>query len=86
MAADLIAHVPGVADVHHVHIWSLTSERAHVTLHARCTDKDAPVIAGINARLKAKYGIAHSTIQIDAEDCADEDCVEPAPKVHAHTH
>jgi cobalt-zinc-cadmium efflux system protein len=86
MAADLIASVPGVADVHHVHIWSLTSEQAHVTLHARCADKDAPVIAGINARLKQKYGIAHSTIQIDVEDCADEDCTEPAPKAHALAH
>ncbi|HXC54758.1 MAG TPA: cation diffusion facilitator family transporter [Rhizomicrobium sp.] len=86
LASDLIASVPGVADVHHVHIWSLTSEQPHVTLHARCQSQghDARIIAGINARLKAKHGIAHSTIQIDVEDCADEDCAEPAPQDHAH--
>ena len=82
IAQDLIANVPGVGEVHHVHIWSLTSQQAHVTLHARCVDKDAPVIAGINARLKAKFGIAHSTIQIDVEDCPDEDCAEPAAHHH----
>jgi cobalt-zinc-cadmium efflux system protein len=88
LASDLIASVPGVADVHHVHIWSLTSEQPHVTLHARCqgAGHDASVIAGINARLKEKHGIAHSTIQIDVEDCADEDCAEPPPEVRAHAH
>lgn len=84
IASDLIGHVPGVADVHHVHIWSLTSEQPHVTLHARCAGPDARVIAGINARLKEKYGIAHSTIQIDVEDCPDQDCAEPAPNAHTH--
>jgi cobalt-zinc-cadmium efflux system protein len=88
LAHDLIASVPGVADVHHVHIWSLTSQQPHVTLHARCADRDANVVAGINARLKAKYGITHSTIQVDVEDCPDEDCIEqaPPPNVHAHAH
>ena len=82
IADDLVANVPGVGEVHHVHIWSLTSQQAHVTLHARCADKNAPVIAGINARLKEKFGIAHSTIQIDVEDCPDEDCAEPAHHDH----
>ncbi len=82
IAQDLVASVPGVGEVHHVHIWSLTSQQAHVTLHARCVDRHAPVIAGINARLKEKFGIAHSTIQIDVEDCPDEDCAEPAHHDH----
>ena len=64
IAADLQANVPGVGNIHHVHIWSLTSEQPHVTLHARCADRNADVVGGINARLKAKYGIAHSTIQM----------------------
>ena len=31
---------------------------------------------------KEKYGIAHSTIQIDVEDCPDLDCTEAAPHKH----
>lgn len=82
MARDLVASVPGVADIHHVHIWSLTSEQPHVTLHARPASGGARVIGAINARLKDKYGIVHSTIQIDVEDCPDEDCAEPATNRH----
>jgi cobalt-zinc-cadmium efflux system protein len=85
IADDLIAHVPGVADVHHVHIWSLTSQQAHVTLHARCGANDAGLVGAINARLKEKFGIAHSTIQVDVDDCPDADCAEAAaPHEHAH--
>ena len=36
---DLIASVPGVVDVHHLHVWSITQERRMVTLHA-CVDED----------------------------------------------
>jgi len=86
IAEDLIANVPGVGDIHHVHIWSLTSEQPHVTLHARTTDRSADVIGGINARLKEKYGIAHSTIQVDVEDCPDEDCGDPEMPAAAHAH
>ncbi len=34
LRADLVATLPAVADVHHVHAWSLTSEQPLVTLHA----------------------------------------------------
>jgi cobalt-zinc-cadmium efflux system protein len=86
IAEDLKTHVPGVGNIHHVHIWSLTSEQPHVTLHARCADRNADVIGGINARLKEKYGIAHSTIQVDVDDCPDEDCGEPGVPVRLHAH
>ena len=32
---DLVAHVPCVEDVHHVHAWSLSQDRSLLTLHAR---------------------------------------------------
>ena len=38
---DLIANVPGVDSVHHVHVWSITQERRMVTLHA-CVDERSP--------------------------------------------
>jgi Co/Zn/Cd efflux system component len=44
-----------------------------ITLHVRCRPDADPtsVIRAINERLKARYRIDHSTIQIEAEDCAD---------------
>ena len=75
LRADLAAAVPAVAEVHHVHAWSLTAEHSLVTLHVRCAPDADPVsvIPAINSRLKDRFGVAHSTIQIDAADCPDED-------------
>ena len=74
LRADLAAAVPAVAEVHHVHAWLLTAEEPLVTLHVRCRpDADpASIIPVINSRLKDRFGIVHSTIQIDPVDCADE--------------
>jgi cobalt-zinc-cadmium efflux system protein len=73
LRADLLAVVPGVTDVHHVHAWMLTAERPLVTLHVRlaaATDPNA-ALAAIKARLKEEFGIAHSTVQIDPAECLD---------------
>ncbi|MEX0840636.1 MAG: cation diffusion facilitator family transporter, partial [Parvibaculum sp.] len=73
IADDLLTHVPGLADVHHVHAWSLTSERKVATLHARLapgTDAGA-ALAAIKARLGSRFGIGHATVQIEQADCPD---------------
>ena len=73
MRADLLAAVPGVTDVHHVHAWMLNPERPVVTLHVRLAPSTdaAAALAAIKARLKERFGIAHSTVQIDPGDCID---------------
>jgi cobalt-zinc-cadmium efflux system protein len=73
LRADLMATVPGVTDVHHVHAWMLTSERRLVTLHvqlAAATDHNA-ALAAIKGRLIDRFGISHSTVQIDPAGCPD---------------
>lgn len=72
LSADLVATVPAVAEVHHVHAWSLTAEQPLVTLHVRCAPDSDPslIIPAINERLKKRYGITHSTIQVDRVDCS----------------
>lgn len=74
LRADLALAVPAAADVHHVHAWSLTSEKAMVTLHVRATPEASAdaLIAAINARLKERFGITHTTIQVEPTGCADE--------------
>jgi len=73
LRADLMATVPGVTDVHHVHAWMLTTERPLVTLHVcLASSADASVaLAAIKVRLRDEFGIAHSTVQIDPADCPD---------------
>lgn len=74
LRGGLISAVPEVLDVHHVHAWSLTAERPLLTLHAMVadnTDYDG-VLARIKAFLESEYAIAHSTVQLESEACADE--------------
>ncbi len=73
MRSDLMTAVPGVADVHHVHAWMLNTERSVVTLHVRLAPSaDAgAALAAVKVRLKERFGIAHSTVQIDPGDCLD---------------
>jgi cobalt-zinc-cadmium efflux system protein len=70
---DILATVPGVTDVHHVHIWSLTAEQAVVTLHAHCgAESDtAQIMMAMNRRLREKFGVTHATIQIDPTGSCD---------------
>lgn len=63
----LVGAVPGLTDVHHVHIWTLTGESPVVTLHANLSgDADrGTVLSAIHSRLKEELGISHATVQID---------------------
>jgi cobalt-zinc-cadmium efflux system protein len=67
--------VGGVIDVHHVHVWSLTSHHPVVTLHARVEADVAAhvVLQDIKLFLARRYALEHSTIQLEPADCADPD-------------
>ncbi|MDR3377452.1 MAG: cation diffusion facilitator family transporter [Verrucomicrobiae bacterium] len=69
---DLLENVADLAEVHHIHTWSLTGEQALVTMHVRAKPGcDAlPLVPAVNERLKQQFGISHATIQIDSTDCS----------------
>lgn len=76
---DLIEHVSGIEDIHHVHAWSLSQDRSLLTLHARITEDTSPdaAITAIQARLDEHFGIDHVTVQIELESCADGPVTAP---------
>ncbi|HEX2017956.1 MAG TPA: cation diffusion facilitator family transporter [Aurantimonas sp.] len=85
----LVAHVPGVCDVHHVHAWALTPERPMVTLHAAITDGTEPMAAirAIKAELSRRFSIGHATVEIERGHCADAaGAAAPTRAHHAHGH
>ncbi len=74
MQAELVRHIPEVEGVHHVHVWGLTPQDLMLTMHVRLVENNGdptPVIRQIKSRLKERYGIGHSTIEIETETCAD---------------
>lgn len=67
LSAQLMQQVPGLVDIHHVHIWSLTGEKPVLTMHAVVpagADHDA-FLQKIRSALIDRHGIAHATIQIE---------------------
>lgn len=60
----ILLSIPEVADVHDLHIWSLTSGKPLLTAHL-LTEIDAVKALRKASRLCRKYGIYHSTIQVE---------------------
>lgn len=84
--AALREDVPEVEDIHHVHVWSLTPERSLLTLHADISDRrdSDDALRKIKDVLRARFGITHSTIQIETEGCTDHDAEDQAkPRRHS---
>ena len=74
LRATLRDSSPAIQDIHHVHVWSLTPERPLLTLHVRigegadCT----AVLHEVKRVLAERFGIRHSTIQVEQGTCVDE--------------
>jgi cobalt-zinc-cadmium efflux system protein len=73
MRDELKAVLPGQADVHHIHVWAIGAGQNVATLHVGGLDDGhaEEAIAAIKERLKQRYGISHSTIQVEPGGCAD---------------
>ena len=69
----LCQQVPNIVGVHHVHAWALTAEKPLVTLHAQIEENTGvdQVVSDIKQILCDRFGIAHSTIQIELDECPD---------------
>lgn len=73
MQEDLRDNIDTISDVHHIHVWLLTSEKPLLTMHATLADGADPNIAltDLKAYLKEHYDLGHSTIQIEDGECVD---------------
>ena len=73
VAAAVLA-VPGVADLHRVHIWSLCSHiralSAHLVVDAAAARETQAVLDDVNELLHNRFGITHTTLQSECRGCA----------------
>jgi cobalt-zinc-cadmium efflux system protein len=62
-----IGLVEGVEDVHEMHLWAISTDHYSLTAHVFINESIQPfcIILAINETLKNKYGITHSTIQME---------------------
>jgi cobalt-zinc-cadmium efflux system protein len=75
VAGDIAAHTDGVADIHHMHIWTLDGRQLMATLHARLRPgADAEEsISAIKMRLRHTHGIAHATVEVETGPACPDD-------------
>lgn len=67
--ANAILTVSGVQEVHDLHIWSLGGGHNALSLHARIPDMHLDqceqILAGIQEKAAAQFGIDHTTVQFE---------------------
>jgi cobalt-zinc-cadmium efflux system protein len=70
---DGVKTIEGVRDLHHVHVWTITSGiyalSAHVLIEDQMTSRSSQILEDINRFLKEKFNIDHTTIQFECEAC-----------------
>ena len=79
VVADMTS-VEGVAGVHHVHIWSLSTEIHVLDAHIYSCEPDVVKIAGMKQEIRKrleKYHIHHSTLEVECEECENSAIVQP---------
>ncbi len=71
---DRLEALPDVSDVHHVHAWTLTSNKHVLSAHLRAASEAAApeVLKEAHALLRNEFGFHLSTLQIETT-CLDED-------------
>ena len=69
-----LAAIPGVLEVHDLHIWTLTSGMEAATVHVMIDDEaDWHAVLDQSRQLLAeRYGVTHPTIQLDPADHVEE--------------
>ncbi len=74
MQERIVAGVPGVSEIHHVHIWGLTPQELMLTMHMSVSSNapsQSEVVRNTKQFMKDEYGIGHSTIEVDVDGCSD---------------
>ncbi len=85
-----IRAVPGVVDVHHVHVWAVSSDKILLTAHVK-RDREAGVehdiiLSSVQTLLREQFRITHATLQIEHEDCDGGQCDLQAPATSGRDH
>jgi cobalt-zinc-cadmium efflux system protein len=70
---EVFKKIPGVKDVHDVHIWSLTTEihamSGHVLVEDISISKSSELRGSIERVARDKFNIGHITLQVECENC-----------------
>jgi len=85
--------IPGVARVHHLHVWAVSTTDIALTVHLVMPTGHPgnDFLAEVQQTLKSRFGIGHATIQIEVGDPTSGRSAEKCPldasePAHEHDH
>ena len=88
-----VGAIPGVLDVHDLHVWSLGSAShalaSHVIIAEMPLSDSASILDAINSALRDRFHITHTTIQFEIHGCETTHGCSAPPEVdavEAHAH
>jgi cobalt-zinc-cadmium efflux system protein len=71
--AAAVKSVPGVEDMHDIHIWTITSGiyalSAHLSITDRTVSQSCDILTRVNRVLEENFNITHTTLQLECESC-----------------
>jgi cobalt-zinc-cadmium efflux system protein len=78
--ARFLAGLPGVCEVHDLHVWALSTTEVAVTVHLVRRPDGSPdrLVHDAVEGLSHRFGIGHSTIQVETEGQAEGCVLRPA--------
>jgi cobalt-zinc-cadmium efflux system protein len=76
---EYLLGLPTVADVHHLHVWGLSTSEAALTAHVVLAGElgDNVLLASIHQQLRERFGIGHATVQFEIagqSECPNKEC------------
>ncbi len=90
---ERIRAVPGVEDIHDLHIWTICSHlfalSVHITVGERTAEERDQIVQAVNEELGKHFGIAETTIQAESQPCRTEALIHLVPHQsgsHRHSH
>ena len=84
-----LTSIPGVRELHDLHVWSVTSDRNILSVHV-IVDFSRQSLDEVVRDVKTKadaFGIHHCTVQVESQKCATEPCEEgglEGDEAHSH--
>jgi cobalt-zinc-cadmium efflux system protein len=65
--------IPGVEDLHDIHIWTITSGiyalSAHLSIADQTVSQSGDILTKVNEVLAENFNITHTTLQLECESC-----------------
>jgi cobalt-zinc-cadmium efflux system protein len=80
--------MPGVAGIHDLHVWSVSSGQvlltAHIERDVAALQSDSETLVAVRTAISQRFGISHATLQLEHVVCDAGGCVLAESASHGH--